>query len=64
MNKRTKLVIEHMFSDHKKQRKKEKDFIKITKPYLLRKIFYSYISVFYSISQTGRQNIHRIDAYI
>ena len=57
-----RLVFEQIISDNKKLRNEEKHVI-ITKPYLL--YFFKNRYVFYSLtSQTDRQNIYRIVAYI
>ncbi len=53
-----------MFSDHKKLRNEEKHFIKKSQN-LIYYIFLKKHYVFYGItSQTDRQNIYRIFAYI
>ena len=64
MEKRTTLVIEQIFGDIKKLRNEEKYLIKNHET-LLTIILKKKRYVFYSLnSQTDRQNIYRIVAYI
>ncbi len=49
-----------IFSDHKKQCDREKDFLKITKPYHLYKILKKSLYLLQHNRQTDRQDIHRI----
>ena len=63
VEKQTKWVIEQMFSNHKKLRHEEKHFIKNYET--LFPWFFKYRYFFYSLTtQTDRQNIYRIVAYI